>query len=372
MPMLKKQKMQKVAGEKKTKGRGRGRGKGRGKGGKGRGNGKKPNAKDEESEQKPEEKDNNVRRVEEDQKHEGSVKQVEVQAETSEEHQAEHSEKTEEEIPCPRSTPRVLRRTKSKRRMLLKKANSMSPKGKKKSQENETKKKAEPPEKEAEELNNPRENPKPAKKKVSKKQRSSTDIPKEAEANAAPNKEEAEAEPAKAEQDGHDLTPEEEAEKRDEERKRAELAKKKAVLEAHSFIYQRTIVQSDQDHKAYTCVRSVQSYGSVGVLNNVFLSFLFNPITTYLERPHFRMSNPCLIWVLSLPAYTLQVCFIPSVNNAHFEKRNLTGRMAWLFQARDANYSLLAEVADDKLCLPSLEQLGAAKQLPQRTFVVLC
>ena len=72
-----------------------------------------------------------MRRVEEDQKHEGSVKQVEVQAETSEEHQAEHSEKTEEEIPCPRSTPRVLRRTKSKRRMLLKKANSMSPKGKK-------------------------------------------------------------------------------------------------------------------------------------------------------------------------------------------------------------------------------------------------
>lgn len=133
VPMLKKQKMQKVAGEKKTKGRGRGRGKGRGKGGKGRGNGKKPNAKDEESEQKPEEKDNNVRRVEEDQKHEGSVKQVEVQAETSEEHQAEHSEKTEEEIPCPRSTPRVLRRTKSKRRMLLKKANSMSPKGEKKS-----------------------------------------------------------------------------------------------------------------------------------------------------------------------------------------------------------------------------------------------
>ena len=131
MPMLKKQKMQKVAGEKKTKGRGRGRGKGRGKGGKGRGNGKKPNAKDEESEQKPEEKDNKVRRVEEDQKHEGSVKQVEVQAETSEEHQAERSEKTEEEIPCPRSTPRVLRRTKSKRRMLLKKANSMSPKGKK-------------------------------------------------------------------------------------------------------------------------------------------------------------------------------------------------------------------------------------------------
>ena len=55
-----------------------------------------------------------------------------------------------------------------------------------------------------------------------------------------------------------------------------------------------------------------------------------------------------------------------------FRKKKMTGRMAWLFQARDANYSLLAEVADDKLCLPSLEQLGAAKQLPQRTFVVLC
>ena len=240
-------------GKKKTKGRGRGRGKGRGKGGKGRGNGKKPNAKDEESEQKPDEKDNNVRRVEEDQKHEGSVKQVEVQAETSEEHKAEHREKTAEEIPCPRSTPRVLRRTKSKRRMLLQKANSMSPKGKNKSQENETKKKAETPEKEPEELNNPKKNPKPAKKKVSKKQHRSTDIPKEAEANAAPDQEEAEAEPAKAEQDGHDLTPEEEAEKRDEERKRAELAKKKAVLEAHSFMYQRAIVQSDQDHKAYMC-----------------------------------------------------------------------------------------------------------------------